>query len=177
MHFIHGKKNFSSPTGRNKYLFVNTCYSLSRKDVISWKLRPKNSCLYFTNMLLAVTFLAKIIKKRVDVLYHFISFQFISFQIAPLIVIVSTASIGAIAFGVRQATKNPEAWYVSTVLIKPEKNVNVENKTSVLCYKTETFSFEFLRMKLPRTRWNASFQKAFVLNIFCFIFPCLVYKM
>lgn len=53
--------------------------------------------------------------------------------------IVSTASIGAIAFGVRQATKNPEAWYVSTVLIESEKNVIVENKTSVLCYKTKTY--------------------------------------
>lgn len=39
------------------------------------------------------------------------------FQIAPLIVIVSVASLGAIGFGIRQATKNPEAWYVSTVFI------------------------------------------------------------
>ena len=49
---------------------------------------------------------------KVSVRFNFISVLF-PFQIAPLIVIVGGASLGAIAFGVRQATRNPEAWYVS----------------------------------------------------------------
>ena len=91
-------------------------------------------------------FLTKIIRKLVEV---FLRFYFIlvlfPFQIAPLIVIVSTASLGAIAFGIRQATRNPEAWYVSTVFIQPEKkNVIVENTINsdqyVYCVtKTETY--------------------------------------
>ena len=33
-----------------------------------------------------------------------------SFQLAPLFVIIGTGCAGAIAFTIRQATKNPEAW-------------------------------------------------------------------
>lgn len=60
------------------------------------------------------------------------------FQIAPLIVIVCTASVGAIAFGVRQATKNPEAWYVITVFIKPDEKSSLQ-RTKQDSTKTETY--------------------------------------
>lgn len=36
----------------------------------------------------------------------------ISFQLVPLFVIIGTGTVGAIAFTIRQAMKNPEARYV-----------------------------------------------------------------
>lgn len=81
------------------------------KTSLSWKLRP--SCLHFTtsdgNVFLSTN---NAITCSGSGRFNFISVLF-SFQIAPLIVIVGGASLGAIAFGVRQAMRNPEAWYVS----------------------------------------------------------------
>jgi len=33
-------------------------------------------------------------------------------ELAPLFVIIGTGCVGAVAFTIRQATKNPEAWCV-----------------------------------------------------------------
>lgn len=44
-----------------------------------------------------------------------ISFSSFSFQVIPLLVIMGTATTGATAFLIRQATKNPEAWYATLI--------------------------------------------------------------
>ena len=47
-----------------------------------------------------------------DCSFKFILFDPLPFQLAPLFVIIGTGCVGAAAFTIRQATKNPEAWYV-----------------------------------------------------------------
>ena len=47
-----------------------------------------------------------------DCSIKFILFDPFSFQLAPLFVIIGTGCVGAVAFTIRQATKNPEARYV-----------------------------------------------------------------
>lgn len=44
-----------------------------------------------------------------------ISFSSFYFQVIPLLVIMGTATTGATAFLIRQATKNPEAWYATLI--------------------------------------------------------------
>ena len=159
---------------------MNTCYSHSHKDVISWKLQPKNSCLHFTTSQCDISYENHQKTCWGSLRYYFILVLF-PFQIAPLIVIVSTASLGAIAFGIRQATKNPEAWYVSTVFIKPEKNVFVENTilkfwpVRVLCYKN--WNILNLSSEVASHVLECKLLEGFCLWYFLFHFPCLVYKM
>ena len=49
-----------------------------------------------------------------------ISFSSFSFQVIPLLVIMGTATTGATAFLIRQATKNPEAWYATLIFFYPK---------------------------------------------------------
>ncbi|KAL9967783.1 hypothetical protein ACROYT_G026076 [Oculina patagonica] len=68
-------------------------------------------------------------------------------EIAPLIVIVGTASLGAIAFGIRQATKNPEAvWDKKN---NPHPWLNIKQDEQVKLYSHTDYS------KLDKTKTEA----------------------
>ena len=107
-----------SLVGINNFSWIRAAHSVTKTSFLGNSSLKIPVCI---SRLLYVTFPVKIIKTcRGSLRFYFILVIF-PFQIAPLIVIVSTASLGAIAFGIRQATKNPEAWYVNSVFIKPEK--------------------------------------------------------
>lgn len=62
-----------------------------------------------------------------------ISFSSFSFQVIPLLVIMGTATTGATAFLIRQATKNPEACWDKKN--NPHPWLNIKPDEQVKLYK------------------------------------------
>lgn len=97
-----------------------------------------------------------ILKVYVISLQQFILFDPFPLQLAPLFVIIGTGCVGAVAFTIRQATKNPEAWYVGGRQFW-EKSVNLtfiwnlRNTLRSHCHKAIPGSHELLTLTRSRT--------------------------
>ena len=55
-------------------------------------------------------------------------------QLAPLFVIIGTGCVGAVAFTIRQATKNPEAWCVWEKSLYPFYMKSEQRNGSMKCH-------------------------------------------
>lgn len=173
MHLNHVEEDTFIETVGKKYLFMNICYPHVTSILGNFGLKFLFTFHDFSQR----HFFTKMTKTCWGSLRFYFILILFPFQIAPLIVIVCTASVGAIAFGVRQATKNPEAWYVITVFIKPDEKSSLQ-RTKQNSTKTETYLIWALFListdEVASHVMECNLHKAFVFATFCFIFPRLL---